>query len=706
MPRDALDQPVTAVPGIGPARARLLEKLAIYTVEDLLCFAPRRHLDARRVVSVQELVPGLRATVAGRVVEAERRPTRTAGLWLARAVVEDDAGGRLELVAFARGKGGRRPAYVPLPASPGDFVLASGVPERGPDGVWRMPRAEVEPLERGGLHTGRLVPEYPLTAGLTQRMMRRMVQAALDAFADEAREFLPEDVVRAHRLPPRGLAFRQLHFPGDGTALAEARRRLAFEELFLLRLAVGLQGRARAGRRGVPLPPPGPLAGAWLRRLPFEPTGAQRRAMRDIDGDTARDTPMQRLLQGDVGSGKTLVAAYALLRAVEAGGQAALLAPSEILAEQHAGTLSGWFEALGVPVHLLTGSTPAAWRERALRDVRAGRPVIVVGTHALLGPAVRFRRLLMLVVDEQHRFGVRQRNALAAGRPAPHLLVVSATPIPRTLALCLYGDLDVSVLDEAPPGRRPVDTRWVRPHRREEVYAFVRRRVEAGERAFVVFPAIGGDGEEAGRGEAADTEVLAAAEKLAGGVLQGVRIGVLHGRQAAEDQAAVMRRFRDGDVQVLFSTTIVEVGVDVPQASVMVIEGADRFGLAQLHQLRGRVGRDGRQAYCFLIADPATDAARRRLHAVRGSTDGFALAQADLELRGPGELLGVRQAGLPDLSPLAREAPGHVAEAADRAVRNLLSSGATGAGGLSESLRRRLEKRFGMAALADEGPGV
>src|SRR5690606_18742352 len=378
----------------------------------------------------------------------------------------------------------RRRAISAWPAASPRGDPAAGGPGRG---------------ARGGLHTGRLVPEYPLTAGLTQRMMRRMVQAALDAFADEAREFLPEDVVRAHRLPPRGLAFRQLHFPGDGTALAEARRRLAFEELFLLRLAVGLQGRARAGRRGVPLPPPGPLAGAWLRRLPFEPTSAQRRAMRDIDGDTARDTPMQRLLQGDVGSGKTLVAAYALLRAVEAGGQAALLAPSEILAEQHAGTLSGWFEALGVPVHVLTGSAPAAWRERALRDVRAGRPVIVVGTHALLGPAVRFRRLLMLVVDEQHRFGVRQRNALAAGRPAPHLLVVSATPIPRTLALCLYGDLDVSVLDEAPPGRRPVDTRWVRPHRREEVYAFVRRRVEAGERAFVVFPAIGGDGEEAGR---------------------------------------------------------------------------------------------------------------------------------------------------------------------------------------------------------------
>lgn len=333
MPRDPLDLPATAVPGVGPARARLLENLNIHTVGHLLYFSPRRHVDARRTVPVRRLVPGQRATVAGRVVEAHRRPTRTAGLWLARAVIEDEAGDHLELVAFARGQGGRRPRYVPLPAAVGEHVIVSGVAVRKPDGAWAMQRAEVESARRGGLHTGRLVPEYPLTAGLTQRIMRRIVQAALEAFACRVPEVLPADVLRAHALLSRGDALRQLHFPDDPDRLAAARRRLAFEELLVLRLAVGLRGRARADR-GAALPPAGPLVQAWLERLPFAPTEAQRRAMQEIDADLRRIRPMQRLLQGDVGSGKTLVAAHALLRAVEAGGQAGLLAPSEVLADR------------------------------------------------------------------------------------------------------------------------------------------------------------------------------------------------------------------------------------------------------------------------------------------------------------------------------------------------------------------------------------
>lgn len=704
MPRVHLDEPVTAVPGVGPARARLLQNLGINTVDQLLYFAPRRHLDARHIVTVSRLVDGERATVAGVVVEAERRPTRRAGLWLARVVVQDDAGDKLELLSFARGKGGRRPPHIPLAAPPGTRILAGGIARRGRDGVWTMQQAEVERADAGGLHTGRLVPEYPLTKGLTQRIMRRIVQAALDTFAHRVPECLPARIRRAHALLPRGDALRQLHFPDDPGSLAAARRRLAFEELFVLRLAAARSGQVRRRRsRSIALPPAGALVRAWYAGLPFAPTDAQRRVTAEIDRDLRRAIPMQRLLQGDVGSGKTMVAAYALLRAVESGGQGALLAPSEILAEQHAHTLRAWFEPLGVVVHLVTGAVPRPARQPVLDDVRNGRPVVVVGTHALLSPSVRFRRLSVLVVDEQHRFGVKQRNVLAAGPRPPHLLVVSATPIPRTLALCLYGDLDVSVIDEPPPGRKPVDTRWIRPHRRDEVYDFVRRQVAAGERAFIVFPAIGDDDPD---GDGADTRVLAAARRLATGPLRKVNVGVLHGRQSAEEQAQTMRRFRDGDVQVLLATTIVEVGVDIPEASVMVIEGADTFGLAQLHQLRGRVGRDGRQAFCFLIADPKTDIARRRLQSVRASTDGFALAQADLELRGPGELFGLRQAGLPDMSRLAQGAAPELMEAVNEAVRGLSSGQTTVEADTMAVLQEMLKKRFGANLLSGRMPGV
>lgn len=701
MTHEPLLEPVSVVPGVGPARARLLARLGISTVQDLLYYAPRRYVDARRQARVADLREGERATVAGRVVETERRPTRTAGLWLARVVVKDDAGGRLELVFFARGKAGRRPRHIPLPALEGEEVVVSGVPRRRRDGVWVMQQPEVEPQARDGVHTGRLVPEYGVTAGLTQRSMRRIVQSALERFSGTVSDPLPASVRERLGLPSLGHALRHLHFPDTPEQLAAARRRLACEELFLLRAAVSRVRMVSSGGTAVPLPPPGRLVQAWYRALPFAPTGAQRRATADVDEDLARDVPMRRLLQGDVGSGKTLVAAHALLRAVEAGGQAALMAPSEILAAQHARTLRGWFEPLGVAVRLLTASTPPSQRAATLKEVAAGNPVVVVGTHALLGASVRFRRLWVLVVDEQHRFGVQQRNALAAGPAPPHLLVVSATPIPRTLAMCLYGDLDVSVLDEPPPGRLPVDTRWIRPHRRDEVYAFVRRRVEAGERAFVVFPSIGAEGDDGHP----DTELLTAAERLANGPLQGVRVGVLHGRQAPADQEKVMRRFAEGDVQVLMATTVVEVGVDVPRASVIVIEGADRFGLAQLHQLRGRVGRDGRQAYCFLIAEPTTEAARRRLQSIRFTSDGFALAAADLQLRGPGELLGVRQAGLPDLSPLALEADGDVLAAVDEAARTWLPEAARHPDDY-EAFWSAVKRRFGVAALSATPPGV
>ena len=688
MPVELWEEPVTALPGVGPARAACLARLGLTDVGQLLLYPPRRHLDLRHMARVADLREGRPVTVAGRVGPLQWRPSASdPRLWIGRALLTDSYGDRLELVWFARASAGRRrPSRFPVQAVSGRWVAASGQPERVPTGGWRMrqPVLEVmaEPAPQTGnksaetlhLHTGRLVPEYPLTAGLTQRVMRRLVYVALTRAQGRVPDPLPAELRAELHLPSKEEALRWLHFPDDPERWRRARRRLAFEELLLLRLASGILRRRARPATGWPLGPPGPRVARWLEQLPFVPTAAQRRAMAEIEADLARPEPMQRLLQGDVGSGKTVVAAYGLLRAAEQGLQAALLAPSDILAQQHAATLRGWFEPLSVPVRLLRGATTRSEREALLADLARGEPVVVVGTHALLQPDVAFANLAVLVVDEQHRFGVRQRAALAARPRPPHLLVVSATPIPRTLALCLYGDLDLSVLGELPPGRLPVDTRWVRPARRDEVYRFLRREAEAGRQGYVVFPAIGDDGGDE------DDGVLAAARRLIEGPLAGLPVGVVHGRMPPGQQAEIMARFRAGQVKVLLATTVVEVGVNVPNASVMVIESADRFGLAQLHQLRGRVGRSHHQGYCFLIADPTTPAARRRLQLMRTVRDGFALAQADLELRGPGELLGERQAGLPDLSPLAWPHDAELLAAVERWATRLLEETVKAAG--------------------------
>ncbi|OUN01546.1 MAG: hypothetical protein BAA04_06245 [Firmicutes bacterium ZCTH02-B6] len=697
---DVLDEPVTAVPGIGAARAARLKRLGIQSVGELLRHTPRRHVDLRETTTVRALTEGVPVTVVGTIGPVSWRPAGSEpGLWVGQASLTDDLGDTLELVWFARAPAGRRrPARFPVQVIPGQRAAVSGRAERAPGRGWRMRHPELESVvEAAGsapLHTGRLVPQYPLTEGLTQRLMRRMVRDALAYATGRIQEPLPSLLLTETGLPSKEQALHWLHFPDNPARLVAAQRRLAFEELLLLRCAARLRRSAASAATGWPLPPPGPLVTQWFQRIPFVPTNAQRRAIADIERDLRGRHPMQRLLQGDVGSGKTLVAAYVLLRAAEQGLQAALLAPSDILAQQHAATLGAWFAPLGVRVKLLRGATPREERETILGELARGEPVVVVGTHALLHPDVSFTRLAAVVVDEQHRFGVRQRAALMAHERPPHLLVVSATPIPRTLALCLYGDLDLTVLDETPPGRLPVDTRWVRPPRRQEVYRFLRRMVEEeGRQAFVVFPAIGaeGDGEEFGEG-GDETQALTAARRLAQGPLAGLSVGLVHGRQPAAQQAETMARFRAGQLQVLLATSVVEVGVDVPNASVMVIEGADRFGLAQLHQLRGRVGRGGGQAYCFLIAEPTTAAARQRLQMMRTTHDGFTLAQADLELRGPGELFGLRQSGLPDLPVLAwPHDPGLLAAVERWAERLADGSGA------DPGLLRAAARRFGVA---------
>jgi ATP-dependent DNA helicase RecG len=552
--------------------------------------------------------------------------------------------------------------------------------------VFRAP--EWEPWDDALVHTGRLVPVYPLTQGLSQRWLRaRAHDAALD-WAGALSDPLPEALRRAFDLPTLGEAVRWLHAPRDDAAVRLGQHRLAFDELLLVGIWARQRRRARRAEPGLDL-----SAGVEARRdfesaLPFALTEAQRRCLAEIGDDLASGVPMSRLLQGDVGSGKTAVAAGAVVQCVAAGYQAALMAPTEILAEQHLASLTallaplGWrpwepgLDPAGGPaIARLVGSLRPAEKAATSAAIRDGEVALLVGTHALIQEHVTFRRLGLTVVDEQHRFGVLQRSELAARRlgaaadePVPHGLVMTATPIPRTLALVLNADLDQSVLDELPPGRLPVKTRWLSPDEREAAYAFVRRRVASGEQAYIVFPLV----EES---EALDARAAVVEhERLGAEVFPDLSLGLLHGRLRPAEKEAVMRRFRAGETQVLIATTVIEVGVDVPNATVMLIDGADRFGLAQLHQLRGRVGRGRAESACLLLAEDPSDTAARRLEAMARTNDGLALAELDLKLRGPGDYFGLRQSGVVDRFRFARRATQATLVAAQRAAGEIVAS--------------------------------
>jgi ATP-dependent DNA helicase RecG len=633
-----LDAPATDRRALGQALAALRPR-PVVTVGDLLEHTPFRHEDYRSARLLADMGPGEEATIVCTVERVRVRPTRRRNLVIIEAAVRDESGPGMVIWFNQR--------YLAKQLKPGMRLSIRG--ERRPtiDAEIVAKSYERADDDSGGIHTAGLVPVYPASEKVSSRQIRGLADELLRHAGDQV-DPLPAATKARRRLPLRRDALTAAHRPDTQDEAAGGMGRLAFDELYLLQLGM-LERRARFEQtaRALPLPPPGELTAQYRAALPFALTGAQDRAVQAIDADVARDRPMRRLLQGDVGSGKTAVAAHALVRAVETGGQGALMAPTETLATQHLIGLTDLLVPLGVRVVALMQGTPAAERRAAVAEVGGGGPLVVVGTHALIQDQVAFGTLRVAVVDEQHRFGVEQRRALeekSDGELSPHVLHMTATPIPRTLALTVYGDLDVSVLDEMPPGRRPVVTRVLPLARRDEVFARMRRLLDEGRQAYVVCPLVS-ESESDREAAAAESE----AARLRDGELRGYALAHLHGQMPVPERRAVMDAFRRGETKVLVATTVIEVGVDVPNATLMVIEGADLFGLAQLHQLRGRVGRGAHESFCILLSDPATDEARRRLDAMASTSDGFELAEVDLDLRGEGTVLAVKQSGIPEL---------------------------------------------------------
>ncbi|MFQ6613671.1 MAG: ATP-dependent DNA helicase RecG [Fidelibacterota bacterium] len=620
--------------GVGPARAQALSQAGIDTVEDLLYYFPRRHLDRTVVTPIQSLVAGETATVVGKIVACGEKPTRRRKLFQA---ILSDGTGQLNLVWF------RGVDYMKRSMKIGDQLAASGKVDFY--GGFQMVHPEYDKLnaEDDPLNSGKIVPLYPLTAGLKkvrldQRPLRRILQSVLSGLP-EIPDLFPPAFLQQYGLTSRDNAFRWIHFANSEDQLTSAVHRFKFDEHFFLQLLMALRRKAVQSETTTALPRAGKLVKAVFTSLAFSLTAAQKRVLSEIRQDLAKTTPMNRLLQGDVGSGKTVVAVFAAVIAVENGVQAAIMAPTEILARQHFQSFSRYLEAVNIPCALLVGKTASAERKKLLEALREGRLPVVVGTHALIQDDVAFQRLGLVIIDEQHRFGVVQRGNLLQKGYHPHVLAMTATPIPRTLALSYHGDMDVSVIDEMPRNRQPVITRVVLPERLDKVYQFIRDQIAQGRQAMIVYPLV----EESEKSDLA--AAVKARESLAKTEFKAFPVGLLHGRQKKEEKETVMTAFAENRLPVLIATTVIEVGIDIPNATVMMIEHADRFGLTQLHQLRGRVGRGTDKGYCILVKRNHTEIAERRLKIMEETTDGFAISDADLKLRGPGEFFGLKQSG-------------------------------------------------------------
>ena len=659
LPQDSLDTlldgPVSTLKGVGENMSRRLCKLGVNTVRDLIYFFPRKFMDFSLKSNVSSLVTGKEQTVFVNVWEA--RTTLLGRRKSAEAVLGDETG-NIRAVWFNQ-------PWVAQQLKPNMRIALSGkVSEFNYTKVFENPEWELIE-EKELLHTGRMVPVYQLTQGLFPRQTRALVKGAIDRFVDAMPDFLPGPVRQRCQLADLSYALHKAHYPDDYAQQNVARQRLAFDELFLLQLAVFSKKREwQEDQPGHAFKIHDDGIKSFIAALPFKLTGAQNKVIGEICNDLGRETPMSRLLQGDVGSGKTVVATIALLVALENGYQGVLMAPTEILAEQHFATLYKLLSAMSsgssregnihtftfnngllpdIKVALLTGSLGS--RDKAITQdlMKAGDINVAIGTHALIQKGVHFKNMGLVIIDEQHRFGVLQRQALRQKGFNPHLLVMTATPIPRTLALTLYGDLDISTISELPPGRQVIKTRWLKQYDRERAYNFIRKQVTEGRQAFIICPLIE---------ESENLEVKAAVaeyERLSRDVFTDMRLGLLHGKLKGVDKEAVMHEFKEGKLDILISTSVVEVGIDVPNATVMLVEAADRFGLAQLHQFRGRVGRGEQQSYCLLLAENPSEYGQERLKAIEEISDGFLLAEKDLQLRGPGEFFGTRQSGLPDL---------------------------------------------------------
>ncbi len=649
----SIDSPITVIKGISSSLATKFSKLGVKTVRDLLYFFPHRHLDYSQRKSISQLTEGDEETVIANVWQAQE--VRLGGRRSTEAIVGDETG-NVRVIWFNN-------PYLVKKLLPNTRVVLSGrVSLFNGRYVFQSPEWELAE-DKELVHTGRLIPLYPLTRGLRPRRVRQLLKGVVDQWAWQLEDFLPREVKKHGNLLELSEAISQAHYPEDEVTKDRARVRLAFDELFLLQLGVLSRKRDwQDGQPGNSFAAQTSVLDTFLKSLPFQLTSAQQKVLEELLADLQESKPMCRLLQGEVGSGKTVVAMAALLMAAANGYQGAFMAPTEILAEQHFATIRQFLSRVGheeeggdylysysgllshpLTVALFIGDMSQVRKQELQQRISDGDIDIAIGTHALIQKGVEFRQLGLAVVDEQHRFGVTQRSALRQKGFSPHVLVMTATPIPRTLALTLYGDLDLSVIDELPPGRQAVKTKWLKPGQRDSAYAFIGRQVAEGRQAFIICPLV--EESEVIQAKAAVAEY----QRLSKEGFPELRLGLLHGRMSAADKDKVMRRFRSGKLDILVSTSVVEVGIDVPNATVMMVESADRFGLSQLHQFRGRVGRGQEQSYCMLLAQNPSEIGRQRLDIIEKIQDGFQLAEEDLKLRGPGEFFGTRQSGLPDL---------------------------------------------------------